>query len=101
MVLMASQPEFPKAIWGDLDILVIATRRAKGREILAKYKQQFDATERAYGVDRYIIAAIWGIESNYSNQIGCLLSTSAAADEEDSVHPGRHRITKKKKNNPT
>ena len=70
MDLMDSQPEFTKAIWDYLDILVSDTRLAKGREILAKYKQQFDATERAYGVDRYIIAAIWGIESNYSTQMG-------------------------------
>ena len=43
---------------------------AKGREILAKYKPQFDAVEKAYGVDRYIVASIWGIESNYSTQMG-------------------------------
>jgi lytic murein transglycosylase len=70
MDLMDSQPEFTKAIWDYLDILVNDTRLAKGREVLAKYKTQFDAAEKAYGVDRYIIAAIWGIESNYSTQMG-------------------------------
>src|SRR4051812_1915349 len=70
MDLMDSQPEFTKAIWDYLDILVDDNRMAKGREILAKYKPQFDAVEKAYGVDRYIIASIWGIESNYSTQIG-------------------------------
>lgn len=70
MDLMDSQPEFTKAIWDYLDILVNDNRLAKGREILAKYKPQFDAAEKAYGVDRYIIAAIWGIESNYSTQMG-------------------------------
>ena len=30
---------------------------------------QFDAAEKAYGVDRYAIAAIWGIELNYSTQM--------------------------------
>jgi membrane-bound lytic murein transglycosylase B len=70
MDLLDSQPEFTKAIWDYLDILVSDTRLAKGREILAKYKSQFDATEKAYGVDRYIVAAIWGIESNYSTQMG-------------------------------
>ena len=70
MDLMDSQPEFTKSIWDYLDILVNDNRLAKGREILAKYKPQFDATEKAYGVDRYIIAAIWGIESNYSTQMG-------------------------------
>ena len=70
MDLMDSQPEFTKAIWDYLDILVNDNRLAKGREILAKYKPQFDAVEKAYGVDRYIIASIWGIESNYSTQMG-------------------------------
>ncbi len=70
MDLMDSQPEFTKSIWDYLDILVNDNRLAKGREVLTKYKAQFDATEKAYGVDRYAIAAIWGIESNYSTQMG-------------------------------
>ena len=70
MDLMDSQPEFTKAIWEYLDILVNDNRMAKGRDILAKYKPQFDAVEKAYSVDRYIIASIWGVESNYSTQMG-------------------------------
>ena len=70
MDLMDSQPEFTKSIWDYLDILVNDNRLAKGRETLSQYKPQFDATEKAYGVDRYVIAAIWGIESNYSTQMG-------------------------------
>ncbi len=70
MDLMDSQPEFTKAIWDYLDILVNDARLARGREVLASYKRQFDAAEKAYGVDRYAIAAVWGIESNYSTRIG-------------------------------
>ncbi len=70
MDLMDAQPEFTKSIWDYLDILVSDARLAKGKETLAKYKVQFDAMEKAYGVDRNIVAAIWGIESNYSTQIG-------------------------------
>jgi membrane-bound lytic murein transglycosylase B len=70
MDLLDSQPEFTKSIWDYLDILVNDIRLARGREILAQYKPQFDAAEKAYGVDRHVIAAIWGIESNYSAQIG-------------------------------
>jgi membrane-bound lytic murein transglycosylase B len=70
MDLMDSQPEFTKSIWDYLDILVNDVRLAKGREILAKYKPQFDAAQKAYGVDRYAVAAIWGIESNYSTMMG-------------------------------
>ena len=32
---------------------------------LHKYRTTFDAVERAYGVDRYVITAIWGVETNY------------------------------------
>jgi len=70
MDLMDAQPEFTKSIWDYLDILVNDNRLATGKETLAKYKPQFDAMEKAYGVDRNIVAAIWGIESNYSTQIG-------------------------------
>ena len=70
MDLMDSQPEFTKAVWDYLDILVTDARLTRGREVLAKHAATFAAVEQAYGVDRYIIAAIWGIESNYSTQGG-------------------------------
>ncbi len=60
-----AQPEFAKAPWDYLDLLVSADRIARGRELLTQYAPTFAAVERAYGVDRYIIAAIWGVESNY------------------------------------
>lgn len=70
MDLMDSQPEFTKAVWDYLDVLVTDARIAKGREVLAKNAATFAAVEKAYGVDRFIIAAIWGIESNYGTQGG-------------------------------
>jgi lytic murein transglycosylase len=70
MELLDAQPEFTKSFWDYLDILVNDDRIGRGREILAQYKSTFDAVERAYGVDRYVIAAIWGVESNFSTAIG-------------------------------
>jgi len=70
MDLLDSQPEFTKAPWEYLDILVTDARITDGRAILAKHRTSFDSMERAYGVDRHVIAAIWGIESNYGTQIG-------------------------------
>src|SRR6202140_1857241 len=61
MDLLDSQPEFSKSIWDYLDILVNHNRLAKGKEILASYKTQFDATEKAYGADGSTVAAIWGM----------------------------------------
>ena len=65
MDLMDSQPEFTKALWDYLDILVNDARIANGRELLIKHKAIFDKVEKAYGVDRHIITSIWGVESNY------------------------------------
>ncbi len=70
MDLMDAQPEFTKAFWEYLDLLVSEDRIARGREILAQNRAAFDAMERAYGVDRHVITAIWGIESKYSTMIG-------------------------------
>jgi peptidoglycan lytic transglycosylase B len=70
MDLLDAQPEFTKAVWDYLDLLVTDERLARGREILAQYKPIFDAVEKSWGVDRTIIAAIWGVESNYSTMGG-------------------------------
>jgi membrane-bound lytic murein transglycosylase B len=60
-----AQPEFTKAPWDYLDVLVSDERIARGREVLAQYAPTFAAVARTYGVDPAIIAAIWGVESNY------------------------------------
>jgi lytic murein transglycosylase len=66
MDLLDAQPEFTKAFWDYLDILVSEARIATGRELLVRHKAIFDKVEQAYGVDRHVITAIWGVESNYS-----------------------------------
>jgi membrane-bound lytic murein transglycosylase B len=70
MDLLDSQPEFTKTPWEYLDLLVSDERIQRGREMLAQHRRTFDAMERTYGVDRHIIAAIWGIESKYGSMIG-------------------------------
>ncbi len=65
MDLMDSQPEFSKTIWEYLDILVNDARIRNGQDMLARHKDIFDKVEKSYGVDRYVITAIWGVESNY------------------------------------
>jgi lytic murein transglycosylase len=70
MDLLDNQPEFTKSIWDYLDILVTDERIQRGRELLEKHRNVFDAVEHAYGVDRYILAAIWGVETNYGTLVG-------------------------------
>jgi lytic murein transglycosylase len=64
--LLDAQPEFTKSVWDYIDTLVSEERIARGRELLAQHAQTFAAAEHAYGVDRYVIAAIWGVETKYS-----------------------------------
>ena len=70
MDLLDSQPEFTKSVWEYLDLLVSDERIQQGRDILAKHRTIFDAVERAYGVDRHVVTAIWGIESKFGAMIG-------------------------------
>lgn len=79
MHLLDAQPEFTRPIWDYLDTLITTDRLAAGREILAQYKRDFDAAERTYGVDRYTLAAIWGIESNFSTEMGDLSVVQSTA----------------------
>ncbi len=70
MDLLDNQPEFTKSFWDYLDILVTDARIEQGRALLDKYAATFDAVEKAYGVDRYTLAAIWGVETNYGALAG-------------------------------
>jgi membrane-bound lytic murein transglycosylase B len=70
MDLLDAQPEFNKSPWDYLDTLVSEERIARGRELLVQYASVFAAVERTYGVDRHIVAAIWGVESNYGTKGG-------------------------------
>jgi lytic murein transglycosylase len=70
MDLMDNQPEFTKSFWDYLDILVTDERIDQGRSLLAKYDKMFDAVEKAYSVDRYTLAAIWGVETKYGAVAG-------------------------------
>jgi membrane-bound lytic murein transglycosylase B len=70
MDLLDSQPEFEKAFWDYLDLLVTEERVQRGRELLAQHKATFDAVEHAYGVDRHVVAAIWGVETKFGAVAG-------------------------------
>ena len=70
MDLLDAQPEFTKSTWDYLDLMVGDDRISRGRELLAQYAPTFAAVERSYNVDRHILAAFWGVESNYGSKGG-------------------------------
>ncbi|MEQ8268865.1 MAG: lytic murein transglycosylase [Parvibaculum sp.] len=62
-----SQPEFTKPVWEYLEGALSDKRVATGKELLAANKAVLDRIEARYGVDRHVLVAIWGLESNYGS----------------------------------
>ena len=60
-----TQSETRKTLRQYLDITVTEARITAGRAALAQYADVFDQAETQFGVPRHIVAAIWGLESNY------------------------------------
>jgi len=61
----AFQPEFSRPIWEYLDSAASEARIANGRAQLAANADLFAAIEERFNVERYVVAAIWGLESSY------------------------------------
>lgn len=59
------QPEFTAPVWDYFDNRVHEDSIATGRAMARKYKSTLDAIESRFGVDRYVLLAIWSMESNY------------------------------------
>ena len=66
----SSQPEFKTPIWDYLAALVDDERVADGKAAMAKNAGALAEAERRFGVDRHVLAAIWGVESNFGGDMG-------------------------------
>lgn len=64
------QSEFTKQIWDYLDSAASPTRISNGQKAMRQHARTLDAIERHYGVDKYVVAAIWGLESAYGEHRG-------------------------------
>ncbi|QID19697.1 lytic murein transglycosylase [Nitrogeniibacter mangrovi] len=64
------QPEFVTPIWDYMAALVDEERIADGRAMLAQWREVLDRVEATYGVDRHVVVAVWGVESNYGRNFG-------------------------------
>ena len=64
------QSEFTKQIWDYLDSAASPVRVKNGQAALRKYKRTLDQIEARYGVEKEVVAAIWGVESAYGAQRG-------------------------------
>ena len=73
------QPEFTRAVWDYLDTAVSPQRITRGRDKLQQVRAEADAAEARYGVPATVVAAIWGIESNYGANYGDIPTIDALA----------------------
>jgi len=61
----SKQPEFTTPPWHYINKRVSEKRIGNGLEKLGEYSALLDQIEARYGVDRYVVVAIWGMESSY------------------------------------
>src|SRR5271166_940219 len=64
------QPEFKTPIWDYVAGLVDEERVADGKAAMARNAGALAHAEQTYGVSRYMLAAIWGVESNFGTEMG-------------------------------
>lgn len=64
------QPEFKTPIWDYLGFLVDEQRVEEGRAMMRKHAGALAAAEKRFGVDRYVIAGVWGVETDFGREVG-------------------------------
>lgn len=66
----SSQPEFTRPVWEYLDGALSPLRIAQGRTLRLQHRDTLNAIKKQYGVDREVLLAVWGLESNFGGNIG-------------------------------
>ena len=64
------QPEFKTPIWDYLGFLIDEQRVADGQAMVRRHDATLRAVEQRYGVNRFVVAAVWGIETDYGQEAG-------------------------------
>lgn len=65
-----SQPEFSRPVWEYLDGALSQLRINNGKRLLSEHQTLLDRLEQRYQVDRHILVAVWGMESNFGHFMG-------------------------------
>ena len=68
--LQNQQPEFKTPIWDYVDGLDDDQRVADGKAAMARQARALARAEEQYGVSRNMLAAIWGVELNFGQEMG-------------------------------
>lgn len=73
------QPEFARTIWDYLDTAVSPARIARGLAALGQHAALLHEIEARYRVERAVLVAIWGLESDYGAHRGDIPTIAALA----------------------
>lgn len=65
-----NQTEFTRTVEDYLSIAASEERVSMGRQMMGRYGSVLSAVESRYGVDRHIVAAVWGLESFFGTRRG-------------------------------
>jgi lytic murein transglycosylase len=65
--LQAAQPEFQEETWQYLNRRVSDWRMQTGKQAAREHAALLARVEQDYGVDRYLLLALWGVESAYGD----------------------------------
>ena len=68
--LLNRQPEFSMPVWDYMAVLVDDQRVADGHAAYAKWKDTLDKIEKSTGVAPQIVMGVWGVESNFGQNLG-------------------------------
>ncbi|MDI3368737.1 MULTISPECIES: lytic murein transglycosylase [Pseudomonas] len=60
-----SQPEFTRPVWEYLEGALSPLRVRNGKKLLEQNAELLTRIEQRYGVDRQVLVAVWGMESNF------------------------------------
>jgi lytic murein transglycosylase len=74
-----NQTEFKRSFEDYLAIVANEDRVAAGRAAFARRRSTFQAIEARYGVPAEVVAAIWGVESNFGTRRGTIPVISATS----------------------
>jgi membrane-bound lytic murein transglycosylase B len=59
------QPEYGKPVGDYVNDIVSKSRIARGQRKAKEWVKTFDAVERKFGVERWVLIALWGMETDY------------------------------------
>lgn len=68
--LLDKQPEFTMPVWDYMAVLVDAERVRDGKAAYKAWRDVLQTMGQRYGVSPYLVAGVWGVESNFGQNLG-------------------------------